>query len=57
MSTTLDGWVTCTQLKITSVYMVKSYQEGEGMLTFNRLPKEKQSEIAQTIKGEKQKVA
>ncbi len=50
-STTLDGLVLTTQLKITASYMSKSYREGAGMVVFARLQQDKRSEIAQTIRG------
>ncbi len=47
----MEALVLTTQLKITSSYMNKSYKEGEGMAVFSKLDKDRQSEIAMTIKG------
>ncbi len=51
MSTTVDSLVLTTQLKIAASYMSKSFVEGAGMAVFSRLPKDKRSEIAMTVRG------
>jgi len=48
----LESWVLCTQLKITSSYMNKSYNEALGtMVVFNKLEPTRRKEIALTLKG------
>ncbi len=51
MSTTVDSLVLTTQLKIAASYMSKSFVEGAGMAVFSRLPRDKRSEIAMTVRG------
>lgn len=51
-SDSLDSWVACTQLKMTAAYMCKSYEENRvKMQLFGDMTKERQREIASTIKG------